>query len=884
MSTSELQKQLQFHSCAVSSWCRKYGGLDKVLRSKSLHKEVVIFDEQVFAPATASEFDYEAEVSKLRLNYRRRLIQIVVDDITAENPLDKIVQVMSDLTAAAQTVIGAAFVISARKIGVSDPELAVIAMGKCGGGELNYISDVDLIFVASRSCIDSSIAQKLAASITEVCNGLVGTEPALWEIDTELRPEGRAGALVRTVKNTASYYEKWAENWEFQALLKARVIAGSPLIGGEYEKMRQNLVWKAAARRNFIADLQEMRARVVANIPVKNKNLDIKLGRGGLRDIEFSIQLLQMVHGRIDEKIRSPRTLDAIEQTRDAGYIGRKVADEIMYAYKLLRYVEHRVQMWNMRRTHLFPCSPEEITRVARGLKMHDDEFMGLYNATRAQVRKLHLSIFYRPMLEVVASLSPKELRLTTTATWERLKSLGFEDPHAAQQHIDALVSGSSRKTLIMRQILPGFLNYLAVGIDKGNGLLFFRKISEKVGDAPWLLRLLRDNNQVAERLAFVLTNSKYISSALVKHPTLIQLMDDEPESGEQDLKQLFSAVLERTNDVDEVAQALLDVREREILRLSLCFVFRTLEDSEIALRISKATDLLILKTLDIVNKRHQTKLFAIAMGRYGAEELGFSSDADIVLVHSGSDDKPAASAALLTRNLLQRMSATELNLKLDFDLRPEGKSGPVVRSFTSYDEYYKKFAENWEFQALLKARVLSANAADLTGDALQLEQIINAHRYKKNFITSSTLREIRKMKARIEVERAKTTGGRIDLKLGPGGLSDVEWLVQVKQLELAGENAALRTVSTVRALEELARIGILTADEYMKLLCAWQISGRIRNANALILQGDVLVDNEHYLSMLNKLLNLEFETNYELYDYYKRCTRISRRIFEQHF
>ncbi|MDR1447759.1 MAG: bifunctional [glutamine synthetase] adenylyltransferase/[glutamine synthetase]-adenylyl-L-tyrosine phosphorylase [Candidatus Ancillula sp.] len=880
MDTSKLQKRLQFYSNAVSSWCEKYGGLELILSEK-----VVIFDKQNFTSASNSNIDYEKEVTKLRKNYRKRLIQIVVDDIAVTDPLGNIVQIMSDLTAAAKDVLTGSFAISAKKMNILNPELAIIAMGKCGAGELNYISDVDLIFVASQNCIDSGVAQKLATSVTEVCNGLIGGEPVLWEIDTALRPEGKVGALVRTVESTANYYQKWAENWEFQALLKAHAVAGNAVIGAEYEKMRSNFVWIGATRSNFISDSQEMRARVIDNIPVKNKNLEIKLGKGGLRDIEFTIQLLQMIHGRINTKIRSPRTLDAIEELRDSGYIGRSTADEIMHAYKLLRYIEHRVQMWSMRRTHLFPTSPEEITRVALGLKMHDDEFMELYNATRAKIRQLHLSIFYHPMLEIAASLTSKELRLTTADAQERLKSLGFEDAQATQHHIDALVSGSSRKALIMRQILPSFLNYLAGGVNKGNGLLVFRKISEKVGEAPWFLRLLRDNNQVAARLAFVLTNSKYISNALVEHPMLIQLMADEVENASyRNIECTFDAVLERSNNVEDAICALLDVREREILRLALCFAFKTLDDDQIALQITKVTDLLILNVLDIVNKQYQTKLFAIAMGSYGGKELGFSSDADIVLVHNGEDDKQAVDAALTFRHLLQKISTTELNLKLDFDLRPEGKNGSIVRSFASYDEYYKRFAQNWEFQALLRARVLNMSGSELTDDALKLEQIINTHRYKKNFITDDALQEIRKMKARIETERARTANGRIDLKLGSGGLSDIEWLVQVKQLEFVYVNPALRTISTTSALDELLKIGILTADEYSKLLDAWQLSIRLRNANSLILQGDVLLDDERYLSMLNKFLSLKFNTNYELYDYYKRCARISRKIFEQHF
>jgi glutamate-ammonia-ligase adenylyltransferase len=957
--------------------------------------------------APADDSTYEGKVTALRVAYRTRLLQIAVADILADDPLSILPGISAALADAATAVLQVALEIlnegsrtptpppstpkadcrsdggcegavvrplfsvsrnsfpttrrsadqgapegaplSAAGSRVESNEFTVIAMGKCGARELNYISDIDLVYIASEECIASGLANKLATGIAQICNGIVGSEPGLWEVDTALRPEGKVGALVRTIESSRAYYEKWADTWEFQALFKARAVAGDLELGRRYEEMVQEFVWTAATRENFVADCQKMRARVIENIPANIKQREIKLGVGGLRDIEFTVQLLQLVHGRSDKAIRAKSTLTAISELATGGYIGRADAAQIGIAYRFLRYIEHRVQFWDMRRTHLFPDTPEGIARLAKHLHMTSDEFLERYNRTRALVRKLHLAIYYRPMLEYIAKLTPGELTLTSSAALERLTALGFEDVQAVSKHIEALALGQSRKSLIMRQILPTFLMWVSEGVDKQNGLLEFRKISEKVGDAPWFLGLLRDNNIIAERLAFVLTNSKCLANALTRHPRMIEWLSDErllSIRSADSIKAEFQAVLSRTPDLESSTRKLADIREWELGRLALSYVFGFITDSAVAEAISLVTDLLILEVLRLVNEKFGTSLQAIAMGRYGGKEMGFASDADIVLVHADEQpDQSTNSAEIVTAALAFKqlitgtITTSTFNLQLDFDLRPEGKNGSLVRSITSYDTYYSRFADTWEFQALLRARVIGENP--------ELTRIIDQHRYRPNRLDSAAILEIRKLKARVETERARTIGGQIDLKLGPGGLSDVEWLVQLKQLEYAGEHPEFRTVSTLEALDAAAanngasspvtahpstapappapaiappstviagsdpqspqsnkstateaispheRTSIkgaseasstITAQERKILLEAWLLASRLRNANALVLQGDILADNGRSLAMINKLLHTDYKTNYEIYDNYRRVSRQARAVFEELF
>ena len=252
--------------------------------------------------------------------------------------------------------------------------LAVVGLGKCGAQELNYVSDVDVLFVAEPRVDESgqplitsdraiTVATRMAAEMTRICSAhtAAGT---IWEVDAALRPEGKAGQLVRTLSSHRIYYEKWAKTWEFQAMLKARPSAGDLELGQDFVEMISPMVWRAAERENFVADTQAMRKRVIAHIPARNQDRELKLGQGGLRDVEFSVQLLQLVHGRADERLRSPGTLPALKALVDNGYVGREDGKGFALAYRFLRTLEHRIQLFNLRRTHVLPDNENDLRRL----------------------------------------------------------------------------------------------------------------------------------------------------------------------------------------------------------------------------------------------------------------------------------------------------------------------------------------------------------------------------------------------------------------------------------------------------------------------------------------------------------------------------------------
>ena len=352
----------------------------------------------------------------LRTAYRRAVLHLAARDLTGAVTVDETAVELADLAAAA---LEAALAVARSQL-PADPapaRLAVIGMGKCGGRELNYASDVDVIFVAEPAPgqpEDAALraAARLAAAMIQVCSQTT-SEGAIFPVDPNLRPEGRSGPLVRTLASHRAYYERWAKTWEFQALVKARPVAGDPDLGRAYAEAITPLVWQAAQRENFVEDVQAMRRRVEQSLPAGQAGRELKLGPGGLRDIEFTVQLLQLVHGRADETLRSPATLPALAALAGGGYVGRDDAAALADAYRFLRRVEHLLQLYQLRRTHSLPDDPQTIRRIGRGLHQAflpngpgpaparppadpAAEFTARWRQHAIEVRRLHEKLFYR--------------------------------------------------------------------------------------------------------------------------------------------------------------------------------------------------------------------------------------------------------------------------------------------------------------------------------------------------------------------------------------------------------------------------------------------------------------------------------------------------------
>ena len=414
---------------------------------------------------------------------------------------------------------------------VAATPLAIIGMGKSGARELNYLSDVDVIFVTDGSDRQVDIATALARETMRAIAELA-VEPPLWEVDANLRPEGKDGALVRTLESHLAYYQRWAKSWEFQALLKARPLAGDRELGERYVDGVAPLVWSSATRENFVESVQGMRERVTAHIPPDEVDIQLKLGPGGLRDVEFTIQLLQLVHGHADPGVRQRSTLDALLALAESGYIGRVEAAEFARDYRFLRLLEHRIQLSRMRRTHLMPRDEQQLRVLARasGVATSADGVIAAWQKVKHEVRTLHERLFYRPLLSAVAALPDDGYTLTSEQAEARLAAIGFRDARGALHHIAALTAGVSRRAQIQRNLLPVMLQWFAEGADPDGGLLAFRRLSDDLGEAYWFLRLLRDSSGAGHRLTQVLSGSKFVGVLLERIPEAVAWLENDGE------------------------------------------------------------------------------------------------------------------------------------------------------------------------------------------------------------------------------------------------------------------------------------------------------------------------------------------------------------------
>lgn len=839
----------------------------------------------------------------IRLVYRRELLRLIAFDVTQLDALETFTKVATQLSDLATEAMEAGLQIARWELSnttdhgtftaaeVSGTKLAVIAMGKCGARELNYISDVDVIYVADTGSPELEreraleIATRLATRMMRAMDG-TASEPMLWQVDPNLRPEGKSGALVRTVDSHITYYERWAQNWEFQALLKARFAAGDSDLAESYLARIKPLVWAATGREGFVEAAQKMRERVMEHIPENEVNRQIKLGPGGLRDIEFTVQLLQLVHGRTDETVRVSDTMTAIASLANAGYMSRQDANVFFTHYKFLRSIEHRIQFSQMRRTHLMPESESQVRSIARGLNVRwtSEQLLARWAEVKLEVRSLHQKVFYRPLLSALAKLGDGAA-LSSQQILDRLSAIGFDDPKSALTHIEALTAGLSRRAAIQKQLLPVLLEWFAKGSDPDAGLLAFRRLSEDLGESPWYLRMLRDSSGAAERMTQVLSTSKLATGLFERHPEAAAWFEDPADLKALPLDELraeMTAIIDRHEDVEKAATSIRGIRRRETLRLAMGAVLGELTIEEISQGLSDITESYLLGLRDLTDDG-TIDLGIIAMGRFGGAELGFGSDADLMFVYQALESTDAQKTAERQISELRRLAADPvLEFEFDIDLRPEGKNGPIARSLDSYAAYYEKWANTWEAQALLRARVI-AGSSDLVS---AFTALIDRYRYPTEVADSSVI-EIRRIKARVETERLpQGADPKRHLKLGRGSLSDVEWLVQLLQLTNGAKHPAIRTPKTLAALEACVNEGLIEAHDATVLKEAWKLSSRIRSAVVLwgTRRSDVLTTDRRQLEGMARILEYPRGSASQLEQDYLAFTRRSRMVFERLF
>jgi glutamate-ammonia-ligase adenylyltransferase len=608
------------------------------------------------------------------------------------------------------------------------------------------------------------------------------------------------------------------------------------------------------------------------------------------------------VHGQADPAIRMPTTLSALAELTDRGYVGRDDGAALHDAYRFLRTIEHRLQLFQLRRTHLIPEDEPSLRRLGRGLGYLKDPVAELERSLRhhrREVRRLHEKLFYRPLLEAVARISGDAARLSPEAARTRLAALGYQDPDAALRHLEALTDGVSRTAAIQRALLPAMLDWFADAPDPDAGLFGFRKISEALGRTHWYLSMLRDEGEVAERMARLLGTSRFATQLLQREPEGVKLLarDQLVPWDREKMQGQMSASSGRQDDRLSAIAQVRAVRRRELLRVAAADLSGFVDVAAVGGALTDLTCATLESALAIALRAVEfdrgspvpTRIAIVSMGRLGGHETSYASDADVMFVHDplpDADAQDATRAAQAVANELRRllsMPGSDPALDVDADLRPEGRQGPLVRTLESYAAYYAKWSAVWEAQALLRAEAV-------VGDRRLCEDfvaMVDPLRFPAEGLDAAGVREVRRIKARIDDERLpRGADPALHLKLGRGGLADVEWTAQLLQMQHAGTVPALRTTSTVGALHAAVDAGLLAADDADTLVSAWRLASRIRNAVTLVRgkASDQLPRDTRELGAVATVLGYSPGASQFLVNDYLRAARRSRAVVERVF
>ncbi|HYH51581.1 MAG TPA: bifunctional [glutamine synthetase] adenylyltransferase/[glutamine synthetase]-adenylyl-L-tyrosine phosphorylase [Acidimicrobiia bacterium] len=833
----------------------------------------------------AVDDDAEDPGRGLRRWKRQELLRIAVRDLLG---LSDLPVVGRELASLAEGCLQAALTLARAGAGAgADVRMAVIGMGKLGGRELNYSSDVDVLFVhEGDSAAAERIARKLLTTMAQPTpHGIV------FRTDADLRPEGRAGPLTRSLDAFRAYWEKWASTWEFQALIKARPVAGDSVLGRAFLEAAQPHVWPERLDPDAIREVRMLKARAEEEISKRGlAEREIKRGRGGLRDIEFAVQLLQLVHGRHDPGIRSPNTLDALDQLARFGYVDTTQVRTLDAAYRFLRTVEHRLQLVDEGQVHALPLDVDGRTRLARVLGYRDtgsstalEQFEAAHRRQQAQVRSIHEKLFFRPLLEAIAGTGP----LSQEAAEERLAAFGFRDVAQTRAALEELTTGLSRRSQLMGQLFPLLLEWLSETPDPDMGLLQLRRLAEGRARSGALAVTFREAPGAAQRVCQLLGSSRLVGDALRRHPEFVPSLADDAYlahcKGREELVEEAVGTLAWRADVDERREGLRRFKRRELLRIAArdllgCPAVEAI-GGELASLAEAALEAILHESAPPV------PFAVIGMGRFGSRELSYASDIDVLFVYAGSGAADFDAAEKTATRVVSGIGATTAEgqtFRIDLNLRPEGKQGPLARSLDGYRSYYEKYALTWEFQSLLKARPVAGDMALAERFCTMVEPFV----FKDPF-PADDIREVRRMKARVERERIPPgEDPQFHLKLGRGSLSDVEWTVQLLQLIHGGADPQLRTTSTVGGLALLAERGLVEPSDADALQEAYRFCERARNLRYLLTgaPGDFLPTDGAEAQRLARLMGYSRQPVTSLRDDYRRLTRRARAVVERVF
>jgi glutamate-ammonia-ligase adenylyltransferase len=729
-------------------------------------------------------------------------------------------------------------------------------MGKLGGEELNYASDVDVVFVHDPAGAEAQeSASRWAAAVIGLVSEPTGDGVAL-RVDASLRPEGRAGPLSRSLASTLEYYRRHAATWERQALLKARPVAGDRALGASLLDQLTDVTYADHLEPSAIEDVRTMKVRIEEYVRARGKEaVEVKRGRGGIRDVEFAVQLLQMVHGRRDRSLRDPNTLRALGVLAREGYVSVADADALSRSYRFLRTLEHRLQIARDLQTHELPDDARALTRIARSMGLRDgDALRSAYEEHTLEVRTLHERLFYRPLMEAFAGPRAPTPGTERSATEELLSGLGFADPVTAYERFTALTDPSTRLGKVLGHVFPVVAPALALAPNPDAALVRLERVAERIRHDEQAADRLASDPGVARRVAVAVASSSWLSDLLATRPAALATVAAGPGRHHGG----------RAEDA--------------LLALGVSYAAGELRVPESGRALAAAADRVVAEAIE--RAAPALPFAVIGLGKLGAEELNFASDLDVVFVYEGEGPEAFEEAERAAAAVLAGIRAA--GYEADADLRPEGRSGPLARSLAAYLEYWERWGQTWEFQSLLKARLVG-------GDPSIGRRFLSAAEdfAYPEFLSLERISEIRRMRVRMEEERVRPADARrFHFKLGHGGLADVQFAVELSQLRYGREHPAVRRRHTMEALEALAEARLVEDSVALVLGEAYVFLNEIKNALELErrVPAEALPPTPEGQAALARRLGYEEYPRQRFIEDYRRITRRARGAMERVF
>ncbi len=789
----------------------------------------------------------------LRRHRRRELVRIGGRDLLG---LAGVEDTVREISALAEGVIEVA-VASVRDRLAAEwgegtvPGFVVLGMGKLGGEELNYSSDVDLIYVYER---DGELAggrtlgeffSRLAEEVTRALGELTG-DGLVFRVDLRLRPGGREGPVAVSLPAALSYYETWGETWERAAWLKARPVGGDRALGERLVAELVPFVYRRYLDFGTIEDLKAMKRRVDASLRgPEAARRDVKLGRGGIREVEFFVQAQQLVHAGKDARLRTRGTLATLAALVAAGYVEPGLAATLAAAYRFLRDVEHKLQIVEERRTQLVPGDPEALLALARRLGFRGAAAVAEFEAALARhgaaVHEAFAALFHGAEAERQRGAAPElallidELDQPESALW-RLGQLGFRDLESAYHELRLLRDGpphapaSARRREALARLAPALLTEIARSAAPERALRHLATFVSTIGARTSYLHLLLENPGVMRLLVRLFATSEFLSAFFLRHPELLDSLVRADllrlERSREDMAAELAARLAAASDLEARLDTLRRFRHEEFLRIGVHDIEGMLEAPAVGRQLTGLAEACLAAALAIARGEVLARsgvpdappsegLAVVALGKLGGGELGYASDLDLIFVYDPGDPawwsgRPVPHE-FFTRIAQRAISALAtptregIAYRIDTRLRPSGNQGPLVSSRDGFSAYHRSDAQLWERQALVKARVVAGPPA-LGRD---LETIVAGFVYGRG-LDPAEVAEIARMRARIERERGVLDDRAVNIKTGRGGLVDVEFVVQMLQLRHGHDHPAIRARDAAGALAALAAAGLL--------------------------------------------------------------------------